>query len=174
MKNRFTSDYERIGAGNYRYIGKYFTLPMNEVQKKKAGWWNLVFVGLIFAAVVAAGLVNQDSSRTLWIAIPYFCLFLPVAYMGIGAVSFWQVPLRMEHSAYENSLMQMRRSCKGVILLDIINMFLVGIYLVIHRNHGVQTGREICYLACLFLIFVIGIGYGLLYDRLYSGIIVDE
>lgn len=173
MKNRFQNDYERVGAGDYRYVGKFYTLPMDEKKKKKSSLINWIFVLLIGAAEVTAGLLNADSSRILWLMIPYIILFLPTAYMAIGAGTYLSVPVRMEHSAYENSLLRMKRSCIGIMILAGVNIALDGLYIMLNLKSMVHIRAEMCYIGCMVWIIVAGVLFGIAYDRLYTGIQVD-
>lgn len=173
MKSRFHNDYERVAAGDYRYVGKFYTLPMDEKGKKKSSRINCIFVLLIAAAEILAGLLNADSSRILWIMIPYIGLFLPTAYMAMGAGAFVTVPLRMEHSAYENSLLRMKRSCIGIMILAGINGALDGLYIMLNLKQGIHIRVEVCYIGCMLGIVAAGVLFGIVYDRLYTGIQVE-
>ena len=66
----------------------FFILPFDQKKKHKMALVNLCFCFLFIALQIAAGLVNQASSRTAWIFYPYIVLFLPVAYFAFGAVTF--------------------------------------------------------------------------------------
>ena len=173
IKNKFKDDYQRIDAGQYRYIGKHFTLPMNKQQKTRTGWINMAAVAVFFVLELIAGLLNPDSSRTAWIVFPYLFLFLPTAYMGIGAFAYFGAPIRMEHSAYQNSLVRLRRSCIAIMVLAAACGLLDLIFLLIHRAQ-IHVGRELMYFGCFVLMELVGVCYGKGYDRMYGGIIIDE
>lgn len=180
IKNRFKDDYSQYARLNGKgrvvddicYTGDYYALPFDSERKKRT---NLVNMGAALAFLViqtAAGMVNQDSSRTFWIVYPYLFVFLPVAYFLIGAVSYWGCPLRMQKAQYETGLARIRRSCAGAMVMAGICMALDLVYIFIH--HGdVRMGREIVYLLCHGLLLAVGFLYGRYYDRIYCGLTIE-
>lgn len=172
IKNRYKDDYQKTGAGKYDYIGKHYTLPMDEKGKTRSGWVNLGVLAGFFLLEICGGLVNQDSSRTAWIVFPYLFLYLPTFYMGMGAFTYLAAPLRMERSAYERSLLRMRRSCIGIMALAGLGILLDVVYIALYF-HQILLIKELIYLAFLGAAELLGVCYGKLYDRMYAGITVD-
>ena len=72
IKNRFKDDYSWNARLNGKgrvvddicYTGTYYILPFTEQEKKKSNWLNMAFAAVLLILQVAAGMVNQDSSRT--------------------------------------------------------------------------------------------------------------
>ena len=158
IKNRFKDDYSQYtrlsGKGrvveDICYTGDYYILPFDKDKKKKTGLVNLGFALALMAVQIAAGMVNQDSSRTFWIVYPYLFVFLPAIYFLIGAVSFWGCPVVMAG----------------------IGMALELVYILLH--HGdVRMERELLYLLCHGLLLAAGFLYGRYYNRTYSGLIIE-
>lgn len=173
IKNKYKDDYKRVDAGMYQYVGKHYTLPMNEKQKKQSGWFHLSVAASFFALEILAGLLNTDSSRTAWIVFPYLFLFLPMAYMALGAYAYRNAPVKMQNSEYQNSLVRLRRSCIAILVLAGINILLDILFIAIHFS-AIQVFREVIYIGCFVSMEILGIFYGKYYDRLYIGIIIDE
>jgi hypothetical protein len=173
IKNKYKDDYQKTATGRYSYTGKFYTLPFDEKTKEKCAWINLLTAVAFFVLEILAGLLNPDSSRTAWIVFPYFFLLLPTAYMAIGAIAFFGVPLRMERSQYQNSLIRIKRSTLAVLILAVVNLLLDGIYLILHFGE-IHLVLEFLYFGCFAAILILGILYGRGYDRMYAGIVIDE
>lgn len=181
LKNKYKDDYSRFLRMNGKgrvvpdicYTGDYYILPFEESQKKKTAWVNLFFSVLLFAIQLFAGMLNQDSSRTFWIVYPYMFVFLPVAYMFLGAVTYFGVPHKMQKAHYETSLMRLRHSCVGAMILVGISGLLDIVYII--RNRGsIRMGMELCYLFLHVLFLLMAVLYGKYYDRTYGGIHLEK
>lgn len=172
INNKYKKDYERIETGQYKYVGRYYILPMTEIQKKKTNWFHAGFMSAFFVLLILAGLVNQDSSHTAWIVFPYLFLFLPSGYMAVGTFSYWNVHVRMQLSEYENSLMRLKKSCIAILVLSVFNILLDSIFLILHFSE-INARKEGFYMLWLILLVILSIFYGKQYDRLYSNITID-
>lgn len=146
---------------------EYCCLPLDENGKKKARVMNVVFgVGMLLVSGIA-GMLNPDSSRTAWIVFPYIFLFLPCAYMLLGAHSFWSAPIKMHRAVYQVSIVRMQRSCWGIIILAGLNMLLDIVYIAVHWN-TLHLLKEVCYCSCMGIVLIIGICFGKYFDRTYT------
>lgn len=180
IKNRFKDDYSRAARLNGKgrvvddicYTGDYYILPFGSEQKKKTNLVNLGFSLLFILLQTAAGMVNQDSSRTFWIVYPYLFIFLPASYFLVGAVSYLGYPLRMQKAQYETGLARIRRSCIGIMALAGLCAALDLVYIFIHRSQ-VNIGRELVYLLFQGLLLAAGFAYGRYYDRTYGGLTTE-
>lgn len=181
LKNKYKDDYSRFlrlnGKGrvvpDISYTGDYYILPFEEGQKKKTAWGNLFFSVLLFGIQLLAGMLNQDSSRTFWIVYPYMFVFLPVAYMFLGAVSYFSVPLKMQKAHYETSLARLRHSCVGAMVLVGISGVLDIAYIILNRA-DLRIGMELGYLFLHVLFLLVAVFYGKYYDRMYGGIHLEK
>jgi hypothetical protein len=173
LRNKYKDDYQKNKAGLYSYTGRYYTLSMDQKRKQQTGRVNLGVSAAFFALEVAAGLINPDSSRTVWIVLPYFFLFLPMGFLASGALAYLRAPLRMERVAYEHSLVRLRRSCIAVMVLAGVNLLLDAVFLAMHASQ-IHIGREVLYLLCFAAMEALGIFYGKRYDRMYGGLRIDE
>ncbi len=180
IKNRFRDDYSQYTKLNGKgrvvddicYTGDYYVLPFDREKKRKANLVNLGFALVLLAVQTAAGMVNQDSSRTFWIVYPYLFIFLSVAYFLIGAVSFRGHPVRMQQVQYETGIARIRRSGAGAVVMAGICMALELVYILIHHGE-VRMDRELLYLLCHGLLLAAGFLYGRYYNRTYSGLIIE-
>lgn len=167
IKNKFSSEYKEEANGKYSYVGSYYTLPINEEEKKKTAIMNFVFFVLFGVLEVAIGMINPDSSRTAWVIFPYIFLFLPIAYFFIGAYTYVGLPVKMEHAAYRGSIVRMRRSAMGIIILAIVNIIADVVFMIIYRN-SLNWAREIIYCVGLVIILVLAVIFGKrMFDKYY-------
>lgn len=181
IKNRFKDDYSWHARLNGKgrvvddicYTGYYYILPFSEKQKKKTNWINMTFAVILLALQVAAGMVNQDSSRIFWVLYPYLFTFLPVFYFLVGVFSYWSDPLRMQKAQYETGIARMKRSCIGSMVMTVISVVLDIIYMVIHRG-DMQTGKEFLYTGVLIAYIIVCVVFGRYYDRTYVGLRTEQ
>ena len=181
IKNKYKSDYKaspRMDARgrireDYYYTGDYYCLPLDETGKKRASVHNFLFGGCMLLLAVLAGMINPESSRTAWIVFPYIFLYLPCAYMLFGAYAFTGVKLRMEKAAYDGSIVRMMRSCRGVTVLSIVNVILDVVYMILHFD-TMDRMKEFSYCGCLVLVAVIGIAFGIYFDRTYMPVTMER
>lgn len=152
---------------------EYCILPLNEAEKKKAGIVNVAFGISMLLFTGIAGMINPDSSRTAWIVFPYLFLFLPCAYMLFGAHSFWGASCRMHRAVYQVSVMRMKHSCWGVIILAIMDIVLDIVYMLIHWK-TLHCLKEISYCSCLSLVLIVGILFGKYFDKTYTPIQIEK
>lgn len=181
LRNNYKDDYSQFTRLNGKgrvvddicYIGDYYILPLDEKQKKKSNPVNIGVAALLMVIQIGAGMVNQDSSRTFWIVYPYLFIFLPLAYMAVGAVSYCSDPLRMQKAQYETGLARIRRSCIGASVLTVISAVLDVVYIFLHRA-DVRLDRELLYLLCHILFLAATFLYGRYYNKTYGGLRIEK
>lgn len=154
-------------------------------MKKKTGRINLLFVVLYFVFIVGIGLLNQDSSRTLWIVIPYFCMFLPLALFAGGAYTYWHAALPMTPEVYKASIVRMRHSIIGMLGLAGLNIILDIIFIIRHfsgnvafnttvdkmgQNTSLRLSGELIYIGGFLILIGISIAFAKVYDKYYTDI----
>ena len=151
------------------YEGKYFVLPYDEKVKKKNGITCLIFAVLFLIIFFAGGMINQDSSHTFWIVFPYLFIFLPAAYNLIGAISFLNLNIKMERAQYDGSIIRMKHSARGLLILGMLNIFLDCIYIFINRN-TLNFLREFIYLLFIAFLCISVFMFGRLFDKMFYDI----
>lgn len=181
INNKYKDDYSWFAKLNGKgrvvddicYTGDYYVLPFDKEQKKKTNRVNIGYTVVLIALQIAAGMLNQDSSRTFWIVYPYLFIFLPLAYMFVGAVSYYSDPLRMQKAQYETGLARIRRSCIGAMVLTGISAVLDVVYIILHHAE-IHMGREILYLLCHILFLAVAFMFGKYYDKTYGGLTTEK
>lgn len=181
IKNRFKDDYSWTARLNGRgrvvddicYTGVYYILPLTQEQKKKSNYCNMGFGLLLLAIQLAAGMVNQDSSRTFYIMFPYLFTLLPVFYFLLGAFSYWSDPVKQQKAQYETGLARMKRSAMGSMVMNGISVILDIVYMILHRGN-MQTLRELIYLGLLIAYIVAAFCYGRYYDKTYGALTTQQ
>lgn len=181
IKNRYKDDYSRVaklnGEGkvveNIRYTGDYYVLPFDGEQKKKTNLVNIGYAAILILLHIAAGMLNQDSSRTFWIVYPYLFLFLPLGYFFVGAATYCATPSGMQRAQYETGLARMRRSCIGAMALAVMGAVLDAVYIILHHGE-IRMGRELLYLSYHFLFLAAAFTYSKYYNRTYGGLTIEK
>ncbi len=150
-----------------------YVLPFDEKAKIKTNWITIGFALLMAAAQIGIGLVNQDSSRTFWIVYPYLFMFLPAAFMIVGAVSYMDAGVSMPTPQYDGSIRRMHRSALGILVMDGISAVCDVIYMVLYHSR-IRIGAELVYLLGHLVLAAIVIAYAKYYDHIFAGIRVEE
>ena len=181
LRNQFKDDYSQFvrlsGKGrvvdDICYVGDYYVLPLDKAGKRKSNLANLGFAAVLMLIQVAAGMVNQDSSRTFWIVYPYLFIFLPLAYLFVGVFSSWGDPVRMQKAQYETGVARMRRSSIGAMALSAFSAVLDAVYMLLHHGE-IRMGRELLYLSCHILFLSAAFLYGAYYNKTYGGLRIEK
>lgn len=166
---KYKNDYK--GSGN-EYVGSYYTLPFDKSEKTASGITNLAFAVFFAIAFLVMGMINQPSSRTLYVVLPYMFLFLPTMYFFFGAVRYFNSPVRMQRVDYKKGLVRMKNAARGLLILLGMNVILDIMFIFTHIGLY-PMGREVVYLATHFVFAGLVIAYGVLYDRFYKGVQAD-
>lgn len=173
----------------------YHLLPYDEKTKGKVAAINFFFCVLMLLIQIAEGFVNQSSSRTYWVFFPYVFVFLPLAYLLAGSVSFFGMPVALSRKQWEKSLGRMKRSCIGVMIVDGISAVAELVYLIVYRTtlwNAVPSGTEgdilqnvpaafskeaamvggyrleLVYFGLQVMLLLCCVLYGFYYDRIFS------
>ncbi|MBR1931994.1 MAG: hypothetical protein IJ833_11120 [Lachnospiraceae bacterium] len=181
LHNKYKEDYEHVpevdGKGRFRdrfyYTGDIYLLPFDEVYKKKTYLPCIGFGLLMLGALLGQGLLNQPSSKTVWVVLPYLAQFLPALFYFLGVMEYGMAGIRMKKPDYEKGVQRMRYCAIGLIALSLISALADGVYLIrslIQDGRTVGMGREILYFACHGLTIGAALGFGVYYDRIFSGI----
>ncbi|MCR4587635.1 MAG: hypothetical protein K5682_04435 [Lachnospiraceae bacterium] len=157
----------------FYYKGDLYKLPFDGKQKKRTVVVSLLFFLLFIGLWVLQGLINQASSRVLWVLVPYMFILLPALYMGLGIAeyAFSHNPMRREE--YEKGLERMKHSVLGVMIFSVISMICEILYLIL-RAGQYEWKSELLF--SIFYPFLIGAGilFGKYYDRTFSGITMEK
>ncbi|MDO4650876.1 MAG: hypothetical protein Q4B26_19745 [Eubacteriales bacterium] len=154
-----------------------YVLQMDQGQKKKSARNNLLFVVGIAVLQIAAGFLNQPSSRTFYVVYPYLVVFLPLIYAFLGVSTYYGATTRMSSRQYREGIQRIRRSLIGIMVLKMIGLILDLIFFI--RNIGEfasagQTSMEIAYLMLHLPVIVLIVMYARYYDKTYTQIQVES
>lgn len=181
LHNPYKGDYDHVPEmdkkGRFRdrffYKGDIYVLPYDETEKKKTYLPCLLFGAGMFAALVVQGLVNQTSSRTLWVVLPYFFQFLPVLFFLIGIVEFAGATPRMTRQQYDKGIGRMHFCGIAVIVMAALSTVCEVVYLIIRRGQY-DIGRELIYLFLHVPVIVLACFFARYYNKKFSGISVES
>lgn len=93
-----------------------------------AACWLVPLVSL--AIFVGMGLLNADSSRKLYVALPHMSLFLPAAMLIGDAYKLTVAKPNMQRAEYERGFLQMRRCTIAALVLSVILLVIQFIYIL--------------------------------------------
>ena len=179
LHNPYKGDYDHKPEvdkkGRFRdkfyYTGDLFVLPFDEKTKKRSVWQFTLFEVLLLAELLGQGMLNQTSSRTLWIVLPYLFQILPVLLMLVGTFEYKLSRLHMVRSEYDKGVARMRRSAYGLIVLTAVSFICTLVYIILrHGNEEFDPAKEVIYLLWHFLTVGLMVLYGKLYSKYFSQI----
>lgn len=181
MRNKYKDSYQKVTGldargrvtDQYIYIGGHYVLPFDEKKKKRTSLIQFGFFAGFAVVLVLTGMVNQPSSRTFWVVYPYLFLYLPVLYLLMGTISYLDCGLRVQMDVYDKSIRRIRHSVWGIIIMAGFASVCDLVYLFLYHGQ-IELLRELVYLAGLVLMAVLGLGYGVCYDRMFSGIVLED
>lgn len=147
--------------------------------KRVTNWMNVAIAVAYLLTMAGMGFINQDSSRTIWIVIPFFCLFLPMAWFAIGAYSYWDAKLPMTEEQKKGSIVRMRHSVVGVIVVSAVNMILDIVFILRCKVFGLSfnttlghsgAGADMRLMPELFYMFgfVVLIALSVVFAKIYN------
>lgn len=180
MRNKYKDSYRKTTeidargrmVDRYVYAGGYYVLPFDEQKKKNTNLINLGFAAFLAVILLLTGMVNQSSSRTFWVVYPYLFIYLPLIYLIIGVIDYLGCGLHIQIDVYDKSIRRIRHSVWGIIIMSGIAVICDVIYLILFHGH-IELARELIYLAGLVFLVVTGVCYGICYDRMFAGIILE-
>ncbi len=166
FNNPYKNDYdhrpERDAKGRFRdvffYTGEYHELKFDLKTKAKVRGICLIYGISFLAALIVPGLLNQPSSRSIMVCLPYVFMFLPLIFFFFGVFSFFQAPLLLTRERFDKSVLRMKHSAVAFLVLDIISVICAVIWCVMNKG-GEAPLKEIIYIlshlgpAVLVLIF---------------------
>ncbi|MCR5657633.1 MAG: hypothetical protein K6G06_09250 [Butyrivibrio sp.] len=177
LHNPYKGDYEHVPEmdkkGRFRdrffYAGDLYVLPFDENLKKKTYLPCGLFYIAMMAAIILEGCINQTSSRTLWVVLPYMIQFLPALFFLLGLVEYIGATPRMTRQQYDKGIGRMHFCGVAVIVLAAISALCEVIYLILRRGQY-DIKSELIYLAMHVPVVLVAIAFGKYYNKHFSGI----
>ncbi|MBP5608287.1 MAG: hypothetical protein J6X66_08490 [Lachnospiraceae bacterium] len=175
FNNPYKNDYdhrpERDTKGRFKdvffYTGDYHELSFDLKTKKRIQLSCLLFGLLFFSALLLPGLLNQPSSRSILVCLPYVFMFLPLIFYFSGVFSFFQASLLLTRERFDKSVLRMKHSAVALLVLAIISL-ICGIRWMIMNKGGSSPSAEIIYLLGHLPLIVLVIVFGKYYDKSFT------
>ena len=146
------------------YKGDLYVLPFDEDYKKRT-YPKLISYGAgMFATLILQGLINQNSSRTIWVVLPYIVQFLPVLYFLLGVVEYIGAPIRMTRAQYDKSVGRMHFCAEAEIVLSFISEICALVYFIKYFG-AFSVIREQLFITAHLLPMCVAYRFGKYYDR---------
>ncbi len=138
-KERYYKDYEvqesegLLGTRKKKtivYKGTYYSFDASRNQVTKLKIIYLVYAVLMAIVFFLIGMLNHEASRKFYVLMPYVFMFLPIYYTMLGAIKFVRSKELMTRIEYEQSILRLKRSGLGLVILSITTMIGQLIYFV--------------------------------------------
>ena len=176
FNNPYKNDYdhrpERDAKGRFKdvffYTGEYHELKFDLKTKKKIQGICLIFGVLMLAALIIPGLLNQPSSRSLMVCLPYVCMFLPLIFFFSGIFSFFQASLLLTRERFDKSVLRMKHSTIALLVLAVISVICEIVWLILNKG-GEAPFKELVYLLSHLPLAVLVVIFGRYYDKAFFG-----
>ncbi|WP_312369825.1 hypothetical protein [Lachnoclostridium sp.] len=141
---------------NITYHGKYYRIQMDNKKIKKAKWINVIYGLVFFILFTFLGFLNNESSRMLYVVLPYVFLFLPIFYTNMGTIKLLNITGDMTVKEYELTIQRMRKTTLSMLILAIACTIGEILYLV--RNKITDfTSKDYVFLSGILVITVLSI-----------------
>lgn len=144
-----------------------YQLSFEKEKKKKTSWLNFAFALGYLLILGGAGMINPDSSRTVWIVYPYLFTFLPVVYFIMGCINYAFAGEVMTDEVYQTGLVRMKHSSYGMIFMAVVDIVLDIVYIILHLKE-LAIGQELLYLLFFPILIGLSVCYGKYYDKNYA------
>ncbi len=117
----------------YVYKGPYFAAHFpSERGKKRAKRLSLCAAVACCLLFVAAGLIDSEAARKVYIAIPFVVEMAPAAFFLLGAVLQWRAPEQMKREEVDRSWRRVSQMgtllgiLAGVVCLESLGYMLIA------------------------------------------------
>lgn len=155
------------------YDGSRYELPYDSKELKKNKFICFGFWVTYLALFIVAGCLNQDSSRTIWIAVPYFLIFLPLGFDLIGLYNLSYLKTGFNKTDLNASIIKIKNSTLAIMLISILNIILDGIFIVINFKDIILI-KELAYMLLMILLIIDVVIFGKNYDRMFGGVTLSS
>ena len=181
LHNPYKGDYDHtpeVGKNGkfidrFFYIGNLYILPFDEDEKKKTHLPCLAFGIMMLMFIVLQGLINQTSSRTIWIVLPYIVQFLPALTYMVSTVEYIQATPRMTRRQYDKGISRMRFCALGLIVVALVSFLCDIVYMSTKVNEYVVS-KEVEYLVCHAFTVIVCVLFGRYYNKKFSNIEIQK
>lgn len=127
------------------YTGDYYITDMPQNQGRKYKMFLLLTSVVMALLFLYMGLLNNDGSRIIYVAMPYMLQFLPISYMIISVISFYP-KYKLTVVQYEKTFTRIRTAGTWVLILSLAGI--LGEIIFIFRGYGNTLKQELAFLSC--------------------------
>ena len=181
INNPYKGDYDHTPeldkngrfVDRFYYKGDLYILPFDEEEKKKTYLPCLLCGLLMIVVIVGQGLINQTSSRTIWVVLPYLAQFLPSLFFFVGVYEYVTATPRMTKRQYDKGILRMKGCAISVIFLAFISAICDIVYMVITKS-GYDTTKEVIYLLLHVLTIMAALLFGKYYNKKFANIEISK
>ena len=124
----------------YVYNGPYFTARFaSETEKKRAKLLCVLSAAVSCVLFVAAGLVDADAARQIYVAVPDVVQMAPAAFFAVGAVLALRAPEQMKREEADRSWRRVKNM--STVLAVLAGVVFLGsiIYMILAKDTALQT-----------------------------------
>lgn len=143
---KYLQDYTSTNNIDYKYTGDYYTFDTSIMKLRRIKIEYIMMTAVISAVYIAAGLLDIEANRIMYVMLPYAAMFLPTAFMAADVFKIAFGPVMMTRKQYDRSVLQLKHS--SVLFLVLAIMTFAGDLIFIITRTGLNTGRELYFLGC--------------------------
>jgi len=135
------------------YIGKMYEFSTDSENLKRAKIQLAVFTFFAFACIFSGFMFNSDIGRTVYVAVPYAFVFLPIGFQLVVAVEVFVIKTPCTREKSERIYDRIAKCSFGGIFLSAIAIVGSIVKLILNYNLAVKMCNIIyLILLCLFLL----------------------
>lgn len=124
MRKKYVNEYKQYTTekngrlkDEAKYIGDYYSLGEDEAGFKKIRMYHAVTTVLAFALWVAAGVLNNDLSRQMYVVLPFAAALLPIMLSIGNAFKLMTSNNRMTHITYDKTVLNLKYCTAASLIL---------------------------------------------------------
>lgn len=134
------------------YIGPWFIPTAEEEMRQRLKRIYAVMAVLMIAVFLGCGVLENAGNRNMINALAYACSCFPLIYNLMGMIATMRLKDKIERREYDMSVLRMKHSATGIIVLYPIAM-LAEIFSLFTVEKSVSVFSEIVYfILCITMI----------------------
>lgn len=122
------------------YIGGYYSFDKDVNTFRKVGIQTILSIILSITFFIIGALPDPQGLRQFYIAIPYVCIFMPLAYSGLGAGTMLVTKDMMTEVEYADSFDRVIKSALGIrVILAIVEVAEIIFTILSYKNCEIEN-----------------------------------
>jgi len=138
---------------DYEYKGDYFRYDISDEKLLKV---RAIYAAATFACAalfVAAGLLNTQGTRRLWVALPYVFMFLPIAFMAYDSVKQFSAPRDMTEKDRDSIVSEFSKATLALTILSGVALIGTSVFLLTEKVS--ELAIELVFLGFIMIVFAL-------------------